>query len=299
MRTHHHDHPTDKTQALLGLSFWLTAAIFVGEVWVGYWTNSVALLSDAGHAFMDLAALFFSLLALKLSQRPVTHQQTYGLHRLEVFAAFLNGVFVVGVAAWIVFESVRRLHTPPDVRTGPMLAMAVTGLAVNVYVALRLKALAHSDINIRGAFVHVLSDALASVGVVAGGVIIYFTGNLIVDPLVGLFVAAIIVVNAVRLLVDSTHILLEGTPAHLKLADIIRDIEALKGVVRVEDAHVWSICSHFISFSCHVVVDPAGLDRQADILQSSDDILHNRYHITHSTIEIHSSAWNTRSIQTA
>jgi cobalt-zinc-cadmium efflux system protein len=291
MRKHEHHAATHRPRTLLIGAVLVTAVMFVAELIGGFWTNSVGLLSDAGHMFMDLSALVFSLVALTLAGRPVSERRTFGLHRLEVFAAFLNGAFVTGVAVWILIESWNRLKDPPDVKTGPMLVFAVTGLIVNLVVAWKLHGFAGKDINIRGAFLHVLSDALASLGVVAAGILIRTTGILAFDPAAGIFVAAVIVINATRLLKESVEILLEGVPKHINLNEVIRAMESVGGVRRVEDTHIWNICSHISSFSAHVTLASDGIGRQRDILEEINGLLHDRFHIVHSTIQFHFEDW--------
>lgn len=195
------------------------------------------------------------------------------------------------MAAFIVVESLRRLRTPPAVKVGPMLGFAVLGLMVNLLVAWQLHGYARKDVNIRGAFLHVASDAIASVGVVLGAVIIRFTGYLTIDPLVGLFVSAIIILNALRLLKESVEILLEGVPKHIDLNEVVRAIQAVPGVADVEDTHVWNICSHLCSLSAHVTLPAEKIGEQRRVVENINSVLHERFMIAHSTIQIHSSDW--------
>ncbi len=291
MKTHDHNAVSERSQALLRWAALLTALTFGAELAGGLWTNSVALLSDAGHVFMDLAALLFSLFALRLADLPATDRRSWGLHRLEVFAAFLNGALVTAVAAWIVLESLQRLKSPPPVKTGPMLVLAVLGLLVNLLVAWRLHDFARKDVNIRGAFLHVAGDALASLGVVAAGALIHFTGALVLDPLAGLLVAGIIVVNALRLLKDSIDILLEGVPKHMDLNEVVAAIRSVPGVAEVEDTHVWNICSHICSLSAHVILPPEKMPEQKTILENINAVLRERFGVAHATIQMGCSAW--------
>lgn len=286
-----HSEAGRRSQSLLIFSAALTALTFVVELVVGLWTNSVALLSDAGHVFTDLTALAFSLGALRLAFAPATSRRTFGLHRLEVLAAFLNGVLVAGMSVALIIESASRLQSPPVVKSGPMLAAAVFGLVVNLLVAWRLHGFSAIDINMRGAFVHVLSDALASLGVVLGGLLVFFTGWLVADPLVGLAVALIIAVNALRLLKESVHILLEGTPGEIHLDEVSRALQGLSGVAAVDDLHVWSICSHITSLSVHLILKPEAMAQQRQTLESVHNLLRNKFNIRHATVQIHASDW--------
>lgn len=291
MKQHGHEESSQKPQRLLLTAAGLTAVTFAAELAGGLWANSVALLSDSGHVFMDLMALLFSFFALRLAARPVSGRRTFGLHRLEVFAAFLNGLLVFAIALGVIVESAARLKSPVPVKTGPMLAIASLGLAVNLLVAWKLHGHSARDINVRGAFLHVLGDALASVGVVAGGLAIRLTGRLVIDPLVGILIAGIIVFNAVRLLRDSVDILLEAVPRDMSLEEVTQSMASVPGVDRVEDAHVWNICSHLRSLSAHVTLPPEARDRQESVAEELAVLLKERYGINHSTIQIRFSDW--------
>jgi cobalt-zinc-cadmium efflux system protein len=290
MRAHEHTAVSHQSRSLLAFAGALTAATFAAELIGGLWTNSVALLSDAGHVLMDLLALTFSFLAIWLSERPASQRRTFGLHRLEVFAAFLNGALVTAVAVGIVVESVSRLRAPPEVKAGPMLAVAAAGLAVNLLVAWVLHGFAQRDINIRSAFLHVISDALASLGVVVGGLLIHWTRIYAIDPVVGILVALIIVVNAVRLLKDSIHILLEGVPKNLNLDEVVRGMKSVPGVDNVEDTHIWNICSHISSLSAHITLPPGRAADQQAILDAVSRLLKERFQIEHATLQAHFSS---------
>jgi len=291
VKIHEHTAVSHQSKTRLFLAVALTLFTLLVELWGGLWTNSVALLSDAGHMFMDLTALLFSLCAINLAEWPATNRRTFGLHRLEVFAAFLNGALVTAVAVWIVVHALGRLKFALPIKTGPMLAIAALGLVVNLVVAWQLHGFARTDVNIRGVFVHVMGDALASLGVVIGALLIKLTGFLVIDPIVGLFVAGIIVVNALRLLKDSVDILLEGVPKHISLEEVVRAVLAVPGVGQVDDTHVWNICSHICSLSTHVVIQEEKMGDQQKVLENIHDILWERFKIAHSTIQIHSSGW--------
>lgn len=291
MKAHEHGPTAHRPQTMLALAAGLTAFTFAAELIGGLWANSVALLSDAGHVFMDLSALLFSLFALRLAQRPVSDRRTFGLHRLEVFAAFLNGVLVCGLAVWVMVESWERFGAAPVIKVGPMLAVALWGLAANLFVAWKLHGFAATDVNLRGAFLHVISDALASVGVVIGAALIWLTGNVLFDALVGIFVAAVIFVSAFRLLKDSVEILLEGVPKHIDLNQVVSAMREVPGVADVEDTHVWNICSHICSLSAHVTLSADRMPEQRRVVDGINAVLKERFAIAHSTIQVRASDW--------
>jgi len=284
-RTHHHrEAGLSKSALLFALS--LTSVTLLAEVAGGFYSRSLALLSDAGHVFMDLTALLFALFALSLAGRATSDRRTFGLHRIEVLAALTNGLLVVGVALWIFWESATRLSSPEMPRVVPMAALGVLGLLVNIIVAWRLHSFSQKDINVRAVFLHVASDALASVGVVIGAGIISLTGWRFVDPLVGMAIAVIILVNAVGLLKDALNLLLEGVPRHLQLHEIEAAILAVPGVVRVEDLHLWGLCSHLSSLSAHVKVHRDVLTDSGALLNAINTPLREKFHITHTTLQL-------------
>lgn len=283
--SHHHTEAGLSKSALL-FAVSLTSVTLVAEVAGGFYSHSLALLSDAGHVFMDLTALLFALFALALAARPTSDRRTFGLHRIEVLAALTNGLSVVGLALWIFWESVGRLSSTLLPRVVPMATIGILGLIVNVIVAWRLHDFSQRDINLRAVFLHVASDALASLGVVIGAFVISLTGWTFVDPVVGIVIALIILVNAVSLLRDALNLLLEGVPRHLQLNEIEETIRAVSGVVRVDDLHLWGLCSHLSTLSAHVKVQPSALADTGALLKAINTPLRDKFHITHTTFQL-------------
>ncbi|HOW27458.1 MAG TPA: cation diffusion facilitator family transporter [Elusimicrobiota bacterium] len=286
MHAHQHSHISHETRRALGMSLGFTLLLFAVELAGGLWTHSIALLSDSFHVFVDGLALGLAYLSVTLAERPASSERTYGWHRAEVLAALANGVFVAVLGFGIVWEAVQRMGNMVPIKTGPMLFVAVSGLLVNLVIAWKLHSFSHGDINVRGAFLHVIGDTLASVGVVVGGMIVHWSRLWIVDPLVGIFIAGLILVNGVRLIKDSVHILLEGVPDHLRLDDVVESIKEIPGVERVDDIHIWTICSHFCSMSAHVKVAFFQPDEQKKASAAIHSLLQTRYGIHHATIEL-------------
>ncbi len=282
----HHHTEAGLSKSALFFAVSLTTVTLVAELAGGLYSHSMALLSDAGHVFMDLTALLFALFALSLAGRPTTDRRTFGLHRTEVLAALINGLLVVGMAFWILKESVSRLSSTVIPRVGTMATIGFLGLIVNILVAWRLHDFADRDINLRAVFLHVASDALASLGVVVGALVIHLTGWTFVDPLVGMAIALVILVNAAGLLRDAINLLLEGVPRHLQLHEIETAICAVPGVVRVDDLHLWGLCSHLSSLSAHVKVRPEKLTDMAALLNAINTPLREKFHITHTTLQL-------------
>jgi len=267
------------------LSLALTGLILVAEVVGGLWTGSLALLSDAAHVFLDLFALGMSYVALRLAARPPNDRHTYGYHRMQVLAALANGATLFLVAFGIFREAWERFRDPAPVLAGPMLIVAVIGLVVNLAVALVLREHDHHDLNVRSAFLHVLGDALASVGVIVAGVVILLTGWHWVDPLVSVLIGVIIVIGSGRVLRESVHILAEGVPLHLTSSQVAAAMGQVPGVVEVHDLHVWTVSPGYVALSAHVVLTDQSLSRTQEVMAGLKQTLTGTFGIEHTTIQ--------------
>jgi cobalt-zinc-cadmium efflux system protein len=277
-----HDHGFGVEKELRKVIF-LTSFVFIGEIIGGVLSNSLALLSDAAHVFSDLFALSLSWAALKIAERPASTSRTFGYHRMEIFAALANGIVLLLISLFIFREAYVRIMSPPHIKTLPMLAVATVGLLINLWVILKLKG--HiSDLNIKSAFLHALGDAVASVGVITGGLIILFTGFFIVDPVISILIGSLILFGSVRVVREALHILLEGTPRHIDLDEVMAAISAIKGVKSVHDLHVWSICSHINAASAHVLVDDMKVSEIEEMSKMIKDKM-AEFDISHATIE--------------
>ena len=271
-------------QRPLQIALVITAAVLAVEVAGGFVSRSLALLADAGHMLTDVAALGLSLFAFWLSGRPVSSGRTFGWRRFEIFAAFLNGVALWIIAAFIGYEAFLRLRSPQPVKGGLMLAVAVFGLAANAVVGAVLYRSREHSLNIRGAFLHVAADALGSVGVLVAAVLIATTGTFIWDPIVSAAVCLLILWSSARLIRDSFRIFMEGAPAGLDPNAIRATLAALDGVADVHDLHVWTITSGFVSLSAHLKIEP-GVEAK-DVLQRAHGTISSRYKVLHSTFQI-------------
>jgi len=270
----------------------LTAVTLVAEVVGGLWTNSLALLSDAAHVFLDLFALVLSLAAVQLAGLPSSERHTFGFHRSEVFASFINGLTVFLMGVGILYEAWVRFGEPQPVKSGPMLVIALIGLVMNLLAARTLHSHSHHDLNVRSAFLHVLGDAAASVGVIIGGIIMYYTGWFVLDALLSAAIGLLILTGAGRILRESVHILMEGSPRGL---DITQVADAIRGVEGVRDLHhlnVWSVCSHITALSVHVEVEPDFEGARSKLLHQLEHRLEHDFYITHTTIQLECSDCN-------
>lgn len=276
---HHHD------QRRLGLACLLIAAFTVVEVAGGWLANSLALLADSGHMFLDASALGLSWVAMRLSLRDHDHSLSYGYHRFQVLAAFVNALTLLAVCAWISFEALARLRQPEPMLPGPALIVAVTGLLVNLIAFRMLHTGRASNINVRSAYLHVLGDILGSVAALTAAAIVLLTGWLYADPLLSLVVLAILLRGAWRLLRDSGHILLEGVPGHLDLNEIKRSLTAgVADVLEVHHVHAWALTSDRPMVTLHAAV-AEGADTQ-HVVAAVKELLSREFGVDHSTIQV-------------
>jgi len=286
------------------ISMGLTAMILAAEVAGGLYTGSLALLSDAAHVFMDVFALALSYLALRLSALPPDDRHTFGYHRLEVFAALMNGVTLGAIAIEIFGEAWRRWQNPAPVKSLEMLVIAVIGLVVNLAVIFVLGEHGHKhepvtertpnqhlphghateDINIRSAYLHVLGDAISSDGVIAAAAVIWFTGWSWIDPLISVAIGVLIVFSSWRVLRQALHILVEGVPEHLSLEKIAQAMAKIPGVQDIHDLHIWSICSGHVALSAHVVSRAMDLGEENCLMAELKQRL-SAFGIEHTTIQ--------------
>lgn len=270
----------------------LTAITLVAEVIGGIWSNSLALLSDAGHVFLDLFALLLSLAAIRLATHPPNELHSYGWHRAEVLASLINGMTVFLMAVGILYEGSKRLISPEAVQTMPMLVVALLGLIANLLAAKGLHGHSHDDLNVRSAFLHVIGDAAASVGVIIGAIVMHFTGWYQADPLISIAIGLLILTGAWRVLREATHILMEGVPRGMSIDQVAATIRGIEGVADVHHLNIWSVCSHILALSAHVEIDPDFDERRSQLLHNVEHELQHEFHITHTTIQFDCSSCN-------
>ncbi len=232
----------------------LTVLFMVIEAIGGWLSGSLALLADAGHMLTDAGALMLSLLSAWIALRPATQHKTYGYQRWEILAALINGAALFGIAAWVMIEAVQRIQDPQAIRAQLFLVIAAAGLVVNLVSLRLLHGMKHSNLNTRGAYLHVLGDALGSAGALGAAVIVAYTGWTLADPIISIALSLLILVGAWRLLRESTDILLEGVPGHVSMPEVQRRMLAVPGVSAVHDLHVWTVTSGMVAMSGHAIV---------------------------------------------
>jgi cobalt-zinc-cadmium efflux system protein len=280
---HKHQHSTESWRRL-SLVLVLTAFYMVAEAAGGWWTGSLALLADAGHMFTDVAALVLALTAVSFAARPATSSKTFGYYRLEIIAALVNGVALVVISLLIFYGAWERWLAPPVVRGGPMMIFAAGGLVVNLVCAWILHGHNEVDLNMRGAWLHVIGDALGSVAALAAGALMWGFGWYTADPLFSVLISALIIWGSIRLIRESTNVLLEGTPAHINLAAVEDAILDTNGVDDVHDLHVWTITSGREALSAHVI--HSHTISQPDLLKELRIKLHDKFGVDHLTIQM-------------
>jgi cobalt-zinc-cadmium efflux system protein len=293
---HHHDHehrPEETPVAQrrrMALALALTASYMVAEVIGGLWSDSLALLADAGHMLSDAAALALSLFAMWMAGRPASKHRTYGYHRSEVLAALANGAALLAIAALVVKEAFERLGQTEAVQGVPMLAVATGGLAMNLVVLASLRHGKEASLNVRAAFLHVLSDALGSVGAIAAGLAIYLRGWYWADPVASIIIAALVTHSAWSLLRETLGVLMEHAPTTVDVDELQRTLSADAEVDEVHDLHVWTITSGLVCLSAHVVVSAAASDHER-MLARLTHLAKERYGIDHITIQLERPAF--------
>jgi cobalt-zinc-cadmium efflux system protein len=287
---HHHGHAhgvsaaTAGDRRLLASALVLILALMAGEVVAGAFAHSLALLADAGHMLTDAAALAMALGAAVMAERPPEGRWTWGFRRLEVLAAQVNGATLALLAAFIVYSAVRRLVSPPDVHGGIVLGVALVGVAVNIAATALLARASRESINVRGAFLHVVTDLAAFVGTAVAGLLVLLTGWNRFDPVASLLVAALMLWAALGLLRESGGILLELSPRDLDPDQVGRAIASVEHVVEAHDLHVWTVTSGFPSLSAHVLVLPDA-DCHA-VRRRIEEVLHERFGLDHTTLQV-------------
>src|SRR5215471_17251471 len=286
-RGHDHDHH-HHARGSLKTALLISAAFMVAEFIGALYTNSLALLADSGHMLTDVAALSLSLFAIRFATRRATPRMTYGFYRVEILAALVNGVFLVLVSIYIFYEAYTRLKSPETVKADWMLVVAVIGLLANASSAWLLFGKHHENLNIRGAFFHVLTDAIGSMGAILASIAILVSGYYLADPLISVVVAVLILWSSWMVIRDAVDILLEGTPAHINIVSLREEMSRVDGVGSVHDLHVWTLTSGVLAMSCHIVVQDEQLSRM-ELLTRVNSVAREDFHIDHTTIQIEES----------
>ncbi len=288
MSEHHHRHTeqlkSNRKSLIVALSITLTMTIV--EVIGGILSNSLALLGDAGHMLTDSLALGLSLLAVQMCCKPADNKRTYGYYRTEILVALLNGLILLLISSYIFYQAYNRFINPPQIKAPLMLVVATIGLIANLLGILVLKGASRENLNIRGAFLHILGDTLSSIGVIVGGIIIYFTNFYLVDPIIAVLIGLVISKGALGLVLQSTDILLEAVPKHLNLELIKSELEKVEGIKGAHDIHIWTITSGVYALSGHLFIDDQMVSKTKQIVENVNKLLKEKFRISHTTLQI-------------
>jgi cobalt-zinc-cadmium efflux system protein len=283
---HGHDHGSVLTGRRLLLSIFITLAFVLGEAITGYFSHSLALMSDAGHNFADALALVFSWYGIWIARKPSTAQRTYGYHRVGIFAALVNAVSLIVIALLIFWEAIDRLRHPEPVHSTPMIVVALIAVLMNTVISLWLRSGAKKDLNVRSAYIHMFGDAISAAGVVVAGVIVAFTGASIADPIVSVLIGILILWSSRRILKESGNVLLEAIPEGMKMDEVEQTIGGVHGVLAVHDLHVWTVGSGMVCCSCHIMVNEQSVRSGENVLRAVTEELTHHFGIAHTTIQV-------------
>lgn len=286
---HPHEHEEGRLvrgyQRELLIALVITAFIMIAEVVGGLLSNSLALLSDAAHMLTDILALLLSVLAFRFSTKPPTKKTTFGFHRVEIFAAQINGAVLVFLSLFIFYEAYKRLIEPEPIKTLLMMIIAGVGLVANLVSALILHKSSKKNLNVKASFLHIMGDLFSSLGVIIGGLIIHFTGWYIIDPILSIMIGLIILKGAYGVVMETANVLLEAVPGHVNLEELIRQIEAMEGVESFHDVHLWTITSGMYALSGHVLIRDQMVSESTEILEGIREHLGKQYNINHTTLQ--------------
>jgi cobalt-zinc-cadmium efflux system protein len=286
---HTHIHINDFTRSTirrLALSLALTAGFVVVEVVAGLFANSLALLTDAAHNATDAIALGLTWWALRITTRPSNAGKTYGYHRAGILVALVNSTTLVLIALGIFYDAYKRLMAPPEVKADVLIGVGLAAIAVNLVTALLVRQGSQHDLNIKSTYFHLMGDVLSTIGAVAAGIVIRFTGMNWLDPVVSIFIGLLILWNAWGILRESINILMESTPADIDMKALQADILTVAGVRGVHDLHVWSIAKSVRTLSAHILTDDIPISETATVQAAVSEILVHKYGIGHTTLQL-------------
>lgn len=284
---HTHTHtPARLTVRRLTLALVITLGFVIIEALAGWYANSLALLTDAGHNLTDVMALALSWYAMRLAARPANSGKTFGYHRAGVIIALFNSASLIAMTIWIFYEATQRLLAPPEVESSLLIAVAVVAFAVNLGTALLIRRGSDHDLNLRSAYLHLAGDALSTFGAILAGIGIWLTGWHWLDPLASVLIGLLILWNAWGLVRESVDVLLEGTPRGVDMEALVADLRSVAGVRGVHDLHVWSLTPQMRALSAHLLTDDIPVSAGAAIQRHANEMLHARHGIAHATLQL-------------
>ena len=275
-----------QTTSRLSWSLAITLAFVVFEAAAGYFSNSLALMTDAAHNLTDVIALGLSWFAIRITAQPANAQKTYGYHRAGILVALLNSTTLILISLGIFYEAYQRFMSPPEVQSSILIVVGLIAVGVNLITAFLVHRGSESDLNLRSAFVHLMGDVLSTIGAVVAGILIYFTGANWLDPFVSVLIGFLILYNAWGILRDAVDILLESTPRDVDMKRMVGEITQLEGVLGVHDLHVWSITQNLRTMSAHILTEDIPVSAGAEIQNRINELVYHRYNIAHATLQL-------------
>ena len=280
---------SSQIQKKLEIVFVVSLSTFVFQLVGGILSNSLALIADSFHLLIDFSAIGITLFAFKISRKPHSAKLSFGFHRAEIIAAFINGISLIVMAAIILFEAYQRILNPASIESSILLIFASIGLVANVVMMFLLKSESKANLNVKGSYLHVLGDLLSSIGVIGGAIVIMFTNLPMVDTIVSVGIAILIIRSGFLLCVKCLHIFMEGTPSEIKSSEISQELEKFDEIIEIHDLHVWTLTSNLFAMTVHVKVKPEFLKNTNEILKKITFKMKQKFGITHCTIQIESS----------
>jgi cobalt-zinc-cadmium efflux system protein len=287
---HGHHAPASTVSRKLAIATAANLLVVGSEIAVGLWAGSLALIGDALHNLTDAAALAIALVAIRVSQRPATHEMSFGYQRAAVLAAFINAGLLAAFTLFIFREAWERLQEPQEVETAAMLVAAAVALAVNAATAFSIHGESREDVNIRGAFVHMVGDAVSSAGIIVAAVLIYWTGSPSWDAIVSIFIGGLILWSSYGVLRESVNLLLEGTPAGIEPGKVLEALSSIDGILGVHHLHIWALGPSSPAMSCHLMVGDVPVSATERILREVNDLLGREFRISHTTVQFELAA---------
>lgn len=281
-----HLHGFERNRKAILIAIGITGVIMIVEFIGGYLANSLALVSDAGHMLTDIMSLFLSMVALQLATRAPSSTRTYGLYRMEIFAALINGTTLILLSVFIVYEAYERLTSPQEIDTRTMLLIAAIGLVANGIAAWAMRRSSKENLNMRGSYLHILGDGISSIGVILGGSIIYFSKWYFVDPIISVLICLVILRGAFTLVKDSANILLDAAPRGIDLNEVRQSLKTISGVQDLHHVHLRTIASGMYALSAHVLIDDIPMSHTTQIIEGINHLLAKKYRISHTTIQL-------------
>jgi cobalt-zinc-cadmium efflux system protein len=256
------------------------------EIIGGIISNSLALVSDSLHVMLDFTAIIVSLIAFRIAKKSSPITLSFGFHRVEIIAALINGITLIGVSLFIFYEAYRRFQEPQTIEINTLLGVAIAGFVANIIMALLLKKESKSNLNIKGSYSHVIGDMFSSIGVIVGGIIMSFTNYPLIDPIVSVGIGILIARSGIILCKECLYIFMEGTPNEIKIQAVSEEITNFEGVYEIHDLHVWTLTSNIFAMSVHVKIMQEFVPQTNDLLRKINEIMKEKFGIAHCTIQI-------------